>query len=186
MADKKRKGAGPRKRATKPRKHRKTQEELDGLLFTKRTGRIFQNHRRDAREAGVWIDYDVAGFRRLVKRALDAERCPYCDLRLDVRNFSVDHKVPTSRFGGHSIVNLLVCCKDCNLAKGALDHVEWRQLMLAMASWAEPVRKHTIARLRAGGARMRSAPRVKPPVAPDKAPEAAGPGTETASEDVPW
>lgn len=186
-ADKK---ATKRKAKTKKSKPKKTAEELEALAFTKRTGRIFQNQRRDAREAGVWLDYDVAGFRKLVQKALDNESCPYCDGRLTVINFSCDHKVPKTRGGHHSIVNLIICCKNCNQAKGALDHIEWRQLMNVMSCWSSPVRQHTIARLRAGGARIRSGPSmprsVTHPVEPGPKKGAIVPVEADTGVETPW
>lgn len=180
------------KAKAKAKKRKKTVEELNAAAFTKRTGRIFQNQRRDAREAGVWLDYDASGFRRLVARALESEECPYCQGRLTVTNFSADHKVPKSRGGGHSIVNLVICCSHCNQAKGALDHVEWRMLMNAMTSWHPAVRQHTIARLRAGGMRVRSAPKTPGPPRPQDAlcrtPVAPSPpkDDQAAAGETPW
>ena len=160
---------------------KKSPEDVLAGVFVKRTGKIFDNHRRNAREAGAWLDYDLEGFRKLVRKALDSGDCPYCWGPLTERNFSPDHKVPTSRAGGHSVANLAICCLDCNLAKGPLDHVEWRQLVQVLASWSAPARRHTLARLRAGGARIRSG--IRPPTASD----AVTPGYHTGRgvEDAP-
>jgi hypothetical protein len=47
---------------------------------------------------------------------------------------------------------LAVVCKDCGQAKGWLDHIEYRELISLLRSWAPRVRRGFIARLRAGRA----------------------------------
>lgn len=161
----------------KPKSKKKLSlDEARERAFGDRTGKMFSNHRRNAKAAGRWVDYDLFALRQLIRRAVTVGACPYCNGRLDEFNFSVDHRVPTSRGGGHVLSNLLVCCVSCNLSKGPLDHVEWRQLMQCLNAWAEPVKRHTLARLRAGGAQTRSAPAAAA-AAPDPSPADAAAGT---------
>ena len=43
--------------------------------------------------------------------------CQYCGMDLE-DNATVDHVVPRHRGGSNSWVNMVACCRDCNLAKG--------------------------------------------------------------------
>lgn len=43
--------------------------------------------------------------------------CQYCGMDLE-DNATVDHVVPRYRGGSNSWVNMVACCRDCNLAKG--------------------------------------------------------------------
>ena len=54
-----------------------------------------------------------------------AEQCPYCQKALGATDKSLDHIVPISKGGLHSIGNVLVCCKDCNTRKGAMNFDDW-------------------------------------------------------------
>ena len=45
------------------------------------------------------------------------EECCYCHTQLTRRNFTVDHVLPLSRGGKHTLRNLAVCCGDCNHLK---------------------------------------------------------------------
>jgi 5-methylcytosine-specific restriction endonuclease McrA len=47
-----------------------------------------------------------------------AKRCPLCRARLNSSNKSLDHIVPKSKGGWHSIFNVRVICKPCNTQKG--------------------------------------------------------------------
>lgn len=64
----------------------------------------------------------------------DAGRmCHYCDKKLPRpgtkggRRTQLDHKHASSRAGSHSLDNLLVCCRPCNLRKGNKSYVEFLQ-----------------------------------------------------------
>jgi 5-methylcytosine-specific restriction endonuclease McrA len=48
----------------------------------------------------------------------DKYTCQYCSLDLTDKEATVDHIVPRHRGGGNSWVNLVACCRDCNLFKG--------------------------------------------------------------------
>ena len=51
------------------------------------------------------------------------ERCAYCG---DVAKLTIDHVVPITRGGRHSIGNLLPACRSCNASKNNRFLVEWR------------------------------------------------------------
>lgn len=61
-----------------------------------------------------------------VRRAVlarDGDRCVYCG-GID-GPFHLDHRLPWSRGGRHTVENLAVSCRDCNLAKSALTDDEF-------------------------------------------------------------
>lgn len=43
--------------------------------------------------------------------------CQYCSIPLE-DNATIDHVVPRHRGGSNSWVNMVACCRDCNLSKG--------------------------------------------------------------------
>jgi hypothetical protein len=51
--------------------------------------------------------------------------CPYCGVVMDRRTKTMDHIVPITKGGLHSIVNVLICCGRCNSAKGNRDFLDW-------------------------------------------------------------
>lgn len=48
--------------------------------------------------------------------------CFYCGGK---QNIQVDHILPVSRGGRHSIGNLISACKPCNMSKGSKTNMEW-------------------------------------------------------------
>jgi 5-methylcytosine-specific restriction endonuclease McrA len=54
-----------------------------------------------------------------------ADRCPYCQAGLHPRDKTLDHLVPVSRGGAHSIENVAVCCRRCNMRKRTRTPLEW-------------------------------------------------------------
>jgi 5-methylcytosine-specific restriction endonuclease McrA len=44
--------------------------------------------------------------------------CQYCGIELCDKTATLDHIVPRCKGGGHTWVNLVAACKDCNLFKG--------------------------------------------------------------------
>jgi hypothetical protein len=48
-------------------------------------------------------------------------KCLYCSGDLTIQNATTDHIIPISKGGNNSQVNLVVCCKDCNLERGNLN-----------------------------------------------------------------
>lgn len=54
-----------------------------------------------------------------------AHTCPYCDTPLCDENKSLDHIIPLSRGGAHSIENAVVCCATCNISKNNRTPLEY-------------------------------------------------------------
>lgn len=46
------------------------------------------------------------------------ERCKYCNVKLSKDELTMDHVIPISVTGFHSVLNCVVACADCNHEKG--------------------------------------------------------------------
>jgi 5-methylcytosine-specific restriction endonuclease McrA len=57
-------------------------------------------------------------------KKLYSQSCVACGVK---DNQSIDHIIPLSRGGSHSIGNLMTLCRSCNSSKHARTIVEWRQ-----------------------------------------------------------
>lgn len=79
--------------------------------------------------------------------------CAYCEKVVDGTNFSLDHRIPVSRGGPHTMINLAICCKRCNMAKGALSSSEFVGLLEDLAD--RNITKYVIPRLIAAGGAFR-------------------------------
>ena len=64
------------------------------------------------------------------KKALLAQPCAECG---STENIHIDHIIPVSRGGRHSIGNLQALCASCNISKSDLFLVEWRAKTLQVA-----------------------------------------------------
>jgi 5-methylcytosine-specific restriction endonuclease McrA len=51
--------------------------------------------------------------------------CAYCGEKCD--NLTIDHVIPLSQSGSHSIANVVPACKHCNCTKGARTPKQWRR-----------------------------------------------------------
>lgn len=132
-------------------------------LFVKRTGDLYGNLKKRAKMDGHFLDFELEDIRRIVREAIEHAHCPFCRGELLPGNFSADHKLPISRGGTHSIVNILICCLNCNLAKGPIEYFEWRELMQVMSSWPLEIRRHTLVRLKAGAKKVKGFRQFKQP-----------------------
>ena len=62
--------------------------------------------------------------------------CRYCGVELHYRRSTLDHVIPRSRGGSDSIVNLVLTCRFCNMAKAARlpqELLEWASRIMAIA-----------------------------------------------------
>lgn len=55
-----------------------------------------------------------------------AKRCCYCERPMRSRDKTLDHVIPLSRGGMHSIHNAAIACHSCNTGKGGRTPEEWR------------------------------------------------------------
>jgi 5-methylcytosine-specific restriction endonuclease McrA len=72
-------------------------------------------HKRRARKAQTTTD-DITP--NDIMRMLDAQhhKCYWCDIEI-VRQYHIDHIIPLSRKGTHTLNNLCISCVSCNLSK---------------------------------------------------------------------
>jgi hypothetical protein len=97
--------------------------------------RVFENDRpfkwwaivvTDLRGADAFPESPLVRRRRVSGDAWSmSRRCAYCDRPLKRSEVSVDHLLPRSRGGDDSPANLVVCCRQCNDAKGNKTVEEW-------------------------------------------------------------
>jgi 5-methylcytosine-specific restriction endonuclease McrA len=55
---------------------------------------------------------------------LRSQNCVYCG---EKNSIELDHVIPLSRGGSHSIGNLVAACRTCNASKGSKTIMEWRK-----------------------------------------------------------
>jgi len=60
-------------------------------------------------------------------RKLYNQPCSFCGTK---ENLSVDHIIPLSRGGSHSIGNMMTLCRSCNSSKGNKTVVEWKKFKM--------------------------------------------------------
>ena len=59
------------------------------------------------------------------KKAMFNYKCAYCGV--SSKKLQMDHVVPLSKGGSHSIDNVVPCCADCNNKKNAKDEFDFRR-----------------------------------------------------------
>ena len=56
---------------------------------------------------------------------LTAKNCYWCNTKLNKNNTHLDHLMPLSKGGEHTLSNLVISCRKCNLSKNAKDPIEF-------------------------------------------------------------
>lgn len=87
------------------------------VRFVRATARLF-------RRVGV-------RFNRRAVYMRDKGRCQYCGDRLSLRDFTIDHVLPTSRGGQTKWDNVVTCCGTCNRRKADRTPGEARMRLLS-------------------------------------------------------
>lgn len=63
---------------------------------------------------------------KVVRRLFaEATLCPYCAVDMLNDEKTLDHMEPVSRGGAHSLTNVLVCCRACNIEKSDTPYDAW-------------------------------------------------------------
>ena len=62
--------------------------------------------------------------------------CHYCKMRIEMDQWSIDHRVPLSRGGTNARRNKIGACKTCNNQKGSLTELEF----IALKKISQPTR----------------------------------------------
>lgn len=141
------------------RQANETNDHLRHRIFIARTAMVHKHQREKAEKAKRPMDFDLKWLREEVLCALtvvERRSCRYCRDQLTVRNFSLDHRVPTARGGSWSRMNVQIVCLKCNGAKGSLTSSEFQQLRDVLGSWPTEARADVLRRLRAGGRALSS------------------------------
>ena len=80
-----------------------------------RAAQILKRHRRDVATEAVC---DGTITKRVVYEMFARTKsCGYCGVAMQYQDKSMDHLIPISRGGAHSIENVEVVCLQCNKAK---------------------------------------------------------------------
>ena len=105
--------------------HRKKEREDSRLAHQARPWvMLARKHRRDARLAAVRDDGSVT-VEVLRDMWADATVCLYCGRELTHWNKSVEHMMPMSNGGEHSVRNVIIICRMCNQTKRSMCFDEW-------------------------------------------------------------
>ena len=112
------------------RSHKRRQENYEHVLEIERASRAknkekqrpFKNERQ-MRRARIQKEKSFLILPKELKK-LYSQPCSSCGIE---KNQSIDHIVPLSRGGTHSIGNLMTLCRSCNSSKNARTLIEWRQ-----------------------------------------------------------
>ena len=89
----------------------------EGVIYSPEMARDPDRFRPGAKRPWVPLDIQRAVFRR------DGRRCAYCG---SIKGpFHLDHVLPWSRGGQHTVENLTVACQPCNTAKSDMTLDEW-------------------------------------------------------------
>lgn len=109
------------------------------------------------RKPGVPVEFTIEGFRAWVLAqfaplgAITTIPCPYCGVSISIEDFSLDHKRPASwsRDARHALVNLCLCCSDCNKAKGIMTDGEFKWFRcIILKNMPKHVAQHILRSLR--------------------------------------
>lgn len=58
-------------------------------------------------------------------------KCAYCGIQLNALITAVDHKVPISKGGNHTLDNVQLLCHNCNISKYTMSDDDYRKYFLA-------------------------------------------------------
>ena len=89
--------------------------------YQKKNPELFRRHSAKRRALTTQVDVRIVSQEELIK--LLQNPCLYCGAKSE----HIDHIIPLSRGGRHSIGNLTGACASCNLSKGAKFLTEWRR-----------------------------------------------------------
>jgi len=101
------------------------------------------------RASGV-LPYTLAKLREIILSALSDKVCQYCQRPLTAYNFSADHAKPLARLGSWNILNLRICCMDCNTVKGPMTDEEFHKLVALIDTFPPAIARHLFIRIKAG------------------------------------
>jgi 5-methylcytosine-specific restriction endonuclease McrA len=119
-------------------------------MIRRRCGVALRHHRAAAAKDFQTLDYDLG---ELLALARQAQVCAYCSRPLG-NDATFDHVVPVGRTArAHRLANIVLCCPDCNMAKGSMDGDEYRRLLALLAGFDPRAAADVRRRLLSGGKR---------------------------------
>ena len=74
---------------------------------------------------GKTVKRRTVGYAKKKVATTTLSKCIYCGDRMGNHNATSDHIVPISKKGNNCQVNLVVCCKRCNMERGNLDFASY-------------------------------------------------------------
>lgn len=87
--------------------------------------------KRRSQKSGVEIsDTEAIHLWQLKARRKRKVKCYWCEAFIGGKDFHLDHIEPLAKGGSHSIGNLCISCKPCNLRKHSKRVTEWNQLLI--------------------------------------------------------
>lgn len=88
--------------------------------------------RRKAASLGLPADTILTDDLLFILQNKQGYRCAYCPRRI-IWNFHLDHRVPITGGGGHTLDNIQFTCPRCNLSKHTNDHPD---PILTLVGWS--------------------------------------------------
>lgn len=89
---------------------------------------------RESRQKAIQENSDsTLNAKSLIKLFSSFDSCPVCGNYMKRNDKTLDHIVPLSKGGMHSIHNSIIVCRSCNSSKGAKDFENW----LSQLSWGK-------------------------------------------------
>ena len=114
----------------KERIAQRRKDEYNHIIFIERASRLrrkeFQRPLKNERQMRRYRVQQEKTFVILPKEIEKLYSSPCCNCGSN-ENQSVDHIIPLSRGGNHSIGNLMTLCRSCNSSKHARTLIEWRK-----------------------------------------------------------
>jgi len=87
---------------------------------------------RESRQKAMQESSDnTLNAKSLIKLFSTFRNCPVCGKYMKRNDKTLDHIVPLSKGGMHSVYNSIVVCRSCNSSKGAIEFEDW----LSRLSW---------------------------------------------------
>lgn len=95
------------------------------IYRTTEKGRLSEKNKNHKRRA-LTRDGDVRTIQ--LKELIDrSKKCYWCESKINKKDYHIDHIMPLSKGGRHTISNLVITCPKCNLQKNSKDPFEFAQ-----------------------------------------------------------
>ena len=110
--------------------------EIKKKLGAKTLSELFPNYKKKSGGRGNNVDADVASATELMQLIeYQSYRCAISGIELTPGNAELDHKIPSSKGGSHTIENLQWLHKNINRAKGSMKQEEFINMCKRVTAW---------------------------------------------------